>query len=485
MEEYDDYEQPLINDSTDESFLSRLSGVVSFISPFMLSRLALAITWFCNSIVLAKLGEDELAAGPFIATFAYAVLGTTRSILLATGIMVGNKNSIEDYKNCGSITINSWIYAIILLIPTMSILANAKNILLASNVNENVATLTQDYFYYFLIGTPAIAWLTPEQQFALGIKRPNIALVVGSAFAIGTMGIGYPLALLTPLKIKGLAIGISISAWLTLISLRIFYRKREFEKYGLFVKPKLSNAWVNIKEFFKLGLPLGLQNFCEWGNLFLVSLIIGSISTSDLKIEQISTAFLSTVYLIFFSVAQAGGVLVSNQLGGRPNSDISEEQENKAKSLGNLIIIFGTVLSLFVSVIMFSFPQGITDVLGRGASVMNDKSVTYLRINAIGLALDGIRITCAGVLRGKKDVCYSPTINLLCMTFCGWSLGTTLTKGFDYNTTWLFITRDIGILFAAILNLKRWFSSKIDHSQDESSQTRNGSLFSCCYGQRV
>lgn len=305
-------------------------------------------------------------------------------------------------------------------------------------------------------------WSTSDQQFAFATGRTNIPLITGGAFSALSMLLGYPLALgsfgLPELGTAGLGYGMSAAAWMSFLGLRGYFLREEFEPYKLYSVQE-SGYFTNVADFLKLGLPMGAQALSEWGNLTILSTLMGLKNPQAAIAALGSFEIISAVSLISAALGQASSVKISNILG---EMSVLEKKgyikgmhvlENNLKRLANSGILTGAAVTMILSAFMFGLPNQISSFFIDPANLHDAAILSMAKVmlytNAPGLILDTVRTIGAGALAGSKDVVFAPAISFITMSLLGLSAGGALTQAADYNPDWLFITRNAGILFAA------------------------------------
>ena len=437
---------------------------------FAFSRLPVSINNITNVIVLRQFGKDAIVAGPLIATMQYLVVGTMRGALLSSGIVIGELNGAGEKEKISDEISRGWVFGTFLSIPAIGILLFSGKLMRLIGVAEGVSACVEIYFFPFIFGIPPTYWLATDQQFALGIKKSRVTLVTGISYASLSILLGCLFALgpgfIPKLKVAGLGLGPTISAWLTLIGLRIYYAANsEYRNYGIF-QIKFANIFKNFSRLLLLSIPMGLQVLSEWGNLFALATISGVISVNILDAAEPSLQIMVSYNLFLLGLAQASAVLGANYVG-KIRKSVTECDENAAtihhrnlRMISNIELALAVSITSILSALFFSIPQQLTALLNKDVSEdILILSQSFFIINGIGILLDTIRNMTAGSLGSLKDVYFSPLVSFLTMSVIGLSCGGGWTVLLDWGAGWLFITRDIGIILAAIAIILRWIKN--------------------------
>ncbi len=465
------------------SYLQATGNIIRFSLPFTISRVAVAANVLANGSVTPTIGADAAAAGPLMISVVYAVLGPGRSILLSTGILIGKKygevqallkagNNAEASRiqvEIGTQLRQSFLFGTGLGLVSMGIMIGMGPILQTTGLNENIVHEVEGFLNSTAVGMLPIYWSTSDQQFGMATGHKYIPMVFGTLFPILSMAIGYPLALgllgLPKLGTVGLGAGMAAAAWLSFISLRCYFLKSEFAPYQIY-KMSLQGITNQFSELLKLGMPLGFQALTEWGNLFALSNLVGNKGFKVSMAANGSFQIITAATLITAALGQGISVKISEQLGKMKIADQLEQYKdvmvinNNIKRLGNAGIITGTIATAALTAVLCSLPKQIQSMFishdDKSYEEILLMSQAILMINAIGLIADTIRNMSASALGGSKDVMFAPIISLVTMSVLALSIGGIVSNYLDYDANWLFITRDIGILAAAVGISAKW-----------------------------
>jgi len=447
--------------------------------PYSIPQAFNAANVIVTAIVLAELGKDAVAAGPIISTLTYTVLGSPRYFLSGVAIETGQLNGAGDHQAIGRLVQDGYLLSFGLISAAAVIFASAENILIMGGFNHSIARTAQQYFTWSLPAIPPFFLLTLDQQFALGIRNPYVAMVSNITARTINTALGYYLALYTDLGVAGLGVANTAAMWTAFLGQRLYFALNcsMTKRYHLF-KPTWANPLPNIIRLIRLGVPLMAQGLSEWGNLMALSLIIGS-NNHDLHAEAeqggLQPYIIATLPIL--TIAQATGARVANAVGEAKrcikNLDFNNASiaHNNAIKLGNAGIALSMTLATVETGLMISLSKELADVFLDHDEPDHEEililSQTILIINAVGLWLDSLRNAAGGALRGYKDVSFMPIISFLTISVIGLSAGSVFSEGLEWGIESLFITRDYGILLAAIALATRWFMVSYNYPRDE------------------
>jgi MATE family multidrug resistance protein len=493
------------------SFAAAMKHILKTTGPFTLSNLSLAAYTIGNGIVLGQIGEKAVASGPLMATFAYSIFSTVNGILYATGIFIGDLNGLtiadpSKAREIGSLMRDSWLIATGLAVPSLALMLNSGAILEQSGIAADVAKEVQDYFTGISYGLIPIYLNFCDQQLTLGLNDQKATLISGIAYSIMAAAFGYPLALgafgLPRLGTAGMGYGASISGLISLLGLRAYLQKEAFARYGLYAVNRCNLQAIkqffvkDVKDFLKVGAPIGLQNLSEWGSLAILSLLAGQLGSDVLKATQVSIIPVSAFNVLILALAQATGVSVADCLGAAKGSLLFEGDSNtyqialrNSKILGAASLSLGSAATLIIGALFIVLREQILSLFLGDPTLdptadqkVKDMAENMLIINGAGIITDTVRNVAGGGLRGYQDVNFVPIVSFIMMSVVGLSLGATLSLVLDEGADSLFITRYLGILVAAMATLKRFFNfvPEVGPRTPSSFFTRNDGKSYCC-----
>lgn len=466
-----------LNHDSDEHLKKEFKALLKFSVPYMLSRVPLVAMRLADSAILAHLSSDAVAAGPLITGVQFSIVGTSRGILLAVGIEGGRLNGAQHYEEIGRLTSDGWILSALLSIPSVAILLSASTALRAAGVPEPVCEQLGDFFTTYAWGVPAVLFFNTDQQFAVAIKRTKINLVAGMSHGVLSIGSSLALAFGAGMGIKGLGLGVALSAWVNTIALRVYLHRREdFDKYHLklFIQSLDRDLGKRLWKLFKVGFPLGMYRILEWGNITVISVLLGLLGKEYLSASQPSIQILCATNTLLQALAQATGVYISNLVGA--NASMKRVRHSGISGILNSVL-----LCLPITLLCFSIPRPLIMAFTHVDSHDDDffeMAQTIFYINAAGLLTgETFRQAGAGALRGQKDINFAPIWSFIMMSVLGLTSGALLSNYFEEGVDWLFITRDIGLILAGIMLMTRWaLKTRLENFDDVEVQDEISTL---------
>lgn len=470
--------------------LQACKNMAKFSVPFILSICPTIAQGIGNNIFLAQMQDQEvIAAGPLISTFTNSVTGTMGAVLATTGILGGRRFGMGDYEGIRNLVRNGWCLSVILGGISAPIYLYAENILLAANTPSQVAGYVDKFFVPYTISTllPTY-WFLVDQQLSLALRRPYAPLVFSSIRTGLTLLLSYPLALgawgFPQLGISGLSYASGIATAGTLLAQRAYYLcDSDFRQYPLLSR-QCSTYICGLGDFLKVGIPLGINRFMEWGNLTAITIMLGKLGKDVLNAEQMSLQPILGINFLLIALTQSASIAVSinegkvKKLAQDRKVDDAETTTKNSKKLGTAAVIFGTGVAGLSSILFISLSDELLHLFGGEASYdtfISPLAHTMLVINSVALLADAPRNIIPGALSGYGDVKFSPITSFTTMSLISLPITAALLFAENISPAWAFGIRGIAMLTAGSLITHRWYHKQtiISEAQQDRQRLRN------------
>ncbi len=194
--------------------------------PLALTGIVGASTGFFETLFLAKLGQDILAAGALVSwlygTCAVILIGTLNSI----NILISHKHGANDQAGISLVARDGLLLSLLLTVPALLLFWNMSPIFLLFGQNPAVVSLAESYLH-------ALAWgVLPNFisiaifEFIIGLGHTRtimyfsvfgVTLVIFFSYAFIFGAFGFP-----ALGIAGAGWGMTTSYWIIAIVISVF-----------------------------------------------------------------------------------------------------------------------------------------------------------------------------------------------------------------------------------------------------------------------
>lgn len=201
---------------------------------------------------------------------------------------------------------------------------------------------------------------------------------------------------------------------------------------------------VPILRMLRLGAPIGIQMFLEFGVFGITALFMGWISTIAVASHQVALNMAALTFMFSVGVTQACSVLVGQAVGaGDPG--------RARRSAGAGLLLAAGVMSV-TAVIFLTVPETLARIYTDDLEVM---ALAALLIPVAGVfqVVDGLQVVATGALRGVGDTLAPMLIGLLGFWLIGLPIGVWLGFGRDWGAVglWWGLAAGLGAVALCLL----------------------------------
>ena len=289
--------------------------------PIIIGQLGNLILNFADTLMIGHHSTEELAAAAFVNNMFTLVIifaiGFTYAITALVGILYGQDKTHRIGEVMKSATAANTCMAILLSVIMIVLYLNIHRL----GQPEELLPLIRPYFLIQLVSLPFVCWFNTFRQFTDGITDTKVAmwiLVAGNVMNIfGNWILIYGHLGLPELGLIGAGLSTMISRIvMAIVMVGIFFFSKKYREY----KKGWSMGSVKYADFKKitvLGIPLALQMGMETAAFSLSSLMVGWFGTESLAAHQVMLTISQLGYMIYYGLAAAVAVRISNFMGQR------------------------------------------------------------------------------------------------------------------------------------------------------------------------
>lgn len=367
--------------------------------PIIIGQIGIIFVSFADTIMVGQHGTDDLGAASFVNNmFNLAIIFATGFSYGLTPI-VGKLFGSDKRREIGGTLKNALLAngaIALLLIAVMGVLyLNIGNL----GQPEELLGLMRPYYLVLLITMPFITLFNAFKQFADGItdtKTSMWILLTGNVLNIvGNYILIFGKCGLPELGLLGAGISTLFSRMAMLaIFIYIFFRSKRYAQYAKgFMHGKVTGR--EQKELFGIGMPVALQMGMETASFSLATIMVGWLGTNALAAHQIMCTVGQLGFMMYYGMAAAVAVKVSNYNGTGDYPNI----HRSADSGFHLILVMAVVASVLIYLFRHSIGGIFTD--------SNDVSLLVAQLTVPFILYqfgDGLQCNFSNALRGIADV---------------------------------------------------------------------------------
>lgn len=418
------------NFSTESKILLMLS------LPLIISGIIETSIGFFSNVFLAHLGTARLAAGALVnwvfTTLMVIIWGTLSATTTLVARYYGAKNNLQ----ISSVFYAGLFLALVLMLPSMSLLRKLAAIFLFFGQNPRIVELAPPYLHGLSWAIIPDFMITVLLQFVAGLGRTKTNLVFSLLFVPISIFFNYSLMFgkfaLPVLGLAGIGWGTAISFWIMSSGFSLYFcLNKSYRIYWRF--PGLKNISLALKEILQVGLPLGLTYCVEVGFFLAMTLLMGRISPDALAANQLTLQFFWIFSIVTFALAQGITIRVGHSVG---------RNDQKAVHYATYIgIFYASAFMLLTAILYWGFPEKLIsidfDLHDAKNAVIVHLAKEFLALAALVQLFEAPRFALFGALRGLKDTRFTLFTSLLIFWIIALPLGyIAIPYGFSASGIW-------------------------------------------------
>ena len=414
--------------------------------PIVIGQLGMIVLGFADTLMIGHHSTEDLAAASFVNNmFNLAIIfatGFSYGLTPIVGSLFGNdqKTAVgRMLKN--ALGANGLVGA--LLILAMGILYFNLHHL---GQPEELLPLIRPYYLMLLVSLVFVMLFNAFKQFADGItdtQTPMWLLIGGNALNIlGNWILIYGNFGFPEMGLLGAGISTSVSRILMLvIFITLFLTLKRYRPYKEgFLRGRLNKA--DFLQLNKLGWPVGLQMGMETASFSLATIMVGWIGTTALAAHQVMLTVGQLGYMIYYGMAAAVAVRVSNYHGQNNRMGI----RHSVSAGFHLILAMAVSLSIPLFLLRHEIGGWFTD--NHEVTLMVSSLILPFIVYQFG---DGMQCNYSNALRGIADV--KPVMYIAFIAYFIISLPAGYLFGFifDWGLTGIWLSFPFGLTSAGLM----------------------------------
>lgn len=414
--------------------------------PIVIGQLGVILVSFADTFMVGWHSTEELGAASFVNNiFNLAIvfaIGFSYGLTPIVGKLFGEKR----YKEAGTMLKNALLANGVLALLVMSAMW-----LLYINMHRlgqptELLPLMRTYYMVLLLTLPFTMLFNAFKQFIDGITDTKTSMWIMLSGNIINIIFNYILIFgkygFPELGLLGAGIATLLSRMAMLaLALGVFLRSKRYRTYmhGFFGGKVTAEEQ---KRLNKLGLPVAMQMGMETASFSLVTIMVGWLGTNALAAHQIMCTVGQLGFMMYYGMAAAVAVKVSNYNGTGNMADI----RRSANAGFKIIVVMAIIASLTVWLIRNRMGFLFTD--NRDVALLVTQLAVPFILYQIG---DGLQCNFSNALRGIADVKPVMRYAFIAYFVISLPLGYIFAFTLDLGLTGIWLSFPFGLTTAGVL----------------------------------
>jgi MATE family, multidrug efflux pump len=364
--------------------------------PVVVVQLGLMLMGVVDTMMVGRLSAQALGAVALGNVYFFAVAVIGMGTLMALDPIVAQARGARDETAIARGLQRGAVLAFLVTLPTSFGLGFVRPALSLLGQPAELIPGATTYTYLIVPGMlPFFLFIVFRQTLqALGRIAPIVWVTLGA----NLLNAGLDWALIyghvgmPSLGVAGSAIATSLSRWVLAAALLV----AGWSELGPRMFPWRSEAFqvAALGRMARLGVPIGVQMFFEYGVFGLVGALMGRIGTLAVAGHQIALNLSAVVFMVPQGIGAATAVLVGRAIGA---GDVAAARRAAAGA-----ILLGGGFMVGTALIFVSFPGTLARWYTLDAGVLSI-AISLIVLGGFFAIFDGLQAVCVGILRGIGD----------------------------------------------------------------------------------
>ncbi len=414
--------------------------------PVMLTQLGAALVGLFDSIMVGHYGTADLAAVSFSNALFFTVMVFAMGALMAVTPLVGYAvGAGESKEHISGLLANGMIFTLLVTILALVLLVPCIPLLHRFGQEEDVVLAARPYFTLIVLSIVPFLFFCLCKQFLEGLGNTTVAMVITVVCNLLNILLNYVFIFghwgIRPMGAEGAGLATLIARTLTAVCfVVVILMRRDWRLYLTLIQRRMFR-WQEIRQFIRIGVPIGFQSFVE-AFLFTASfVIIGWISKESLAAHHIANQMADMTFMLAMGIGSATTIRVSHQLG---KGDLPAVRMASRASV-HLCLMMNTIGAL----VMITLRNYLPYVFTSDPEVISIAG-TLILIAGLFQYADGLQCIGGAMLRGIQDVRVPMRIAYIAYLVVALPLGIVLTFPLGLGAKGMWIAFVIGLAIPAV-----------------------------------
>ncbi len=425
-----------------------LRYLVALALPITIVQVGMMLMGVVDTMMVGRVSETALAAVAVGNLVFFGAIAYGLGVIMGLDPVLAQAFGAKDRVGMTRGLQRGLLMAVGLTVPTAIVLGMAQPLLHFAEQPADVIPVAARYAWISIPGVlPFFVFLVFRQTLqVLGELRTIVAIIFFAnglnVLLNGLLIFGY--GEFNGLGALGSAWASTASRWILAIGL-LACSWRHLRPH-LFPWHRESLGREGLLRLLKLGTPVGIQVFLEFGAFAVIALLMGWLGAREIAAHQIAINLASLTFMMPLGISGAASVLVGRAIGA---GDMPA-----ARSYAILSLLSGVGVMSLASILLCTLPYPLARLYTNQADVI---AIAVLLIPMAGIfqVFDGMQVVASGVLRGAGDTRGPMLINVLGFWLVGMPVAVYLAFVIQVGPTGLWWGLVAGLATVALLLLMR------------------------------
>ena len=414
--------------------------------PVMLTQLGAALVGLIDTVMVGHYSTTALAAVSFANGVFFTVMVFAMGTLMAITPIVGYAAGAEKSKEyISGLLANGLIYTLIVTAFALVLLVPCIPLLGYFGQEPEVVERAGPYFFLIVLSIVPFLFFCLCKQFLEGLGNTTVAMVITVACNLLNIFLNWLFIFghwgAPEMGAAGAGLATLIARLLTAVCFLIaLLGKRAWRPYFTMIRREML-TWKEVKNYIRIGVPIGFQSFVECFLFTASFVIIGWISKEALAAHHIANQLADMTFMLALGIGSATTIRVSHQLG---RGDLQAVRMASRASV-HLCLLMNTIGAGLMITLRHYLPYIFTN-----DPLVIDIAVTLILIAGLLQYADGLQCIGAAMLRGIQDVRVPMRIAFLAYIGVALPLGIVLTFPCGLGAKGMWIAFVLGLAIPAV-----------------------------------
>ncbi len=383
-----------------------LASLVRLALPVATVQVGFILMGAVDTVMVGHVSPRDLAAVALGNLYYFLTTSFGLGTLFALDPLVSQAFGAGDRSGIARALQRGFIIAIGLAVVSSFLLMPGRPLLTFLRQPAEVIPIAADYALVSIPGVlPFFCFVVLRQSLqSMGRVAPIVVVIVLANFA----NVFFNWILIFG-NLGAPALGAIGSGWATMFSRWFMFLALVGTSWPLirsYVRPIRADAFDfrALMAMSRLGIPIGIQFFLEFGVFGMIGILMGSLGTIPMASHQVAINLASITFMMAVGVTQATTVLVGQAVG-------AGDAERARRSAGAGLVVAATVMT-FTGIMFLAIPGLLARIYTPDLEVLG-LAATLIPVAGIFQVFDGLQAVGSGVLRGVGDTLAPMLVNLV------------------------------------------------------------------------